>query len=472
MRIILLIILALTVNLSFGQAESRENRIVTEKFVENYNNDDYKAIFSMFAEVMQNALPIDKTNEFIKGLKLQAGNITKQEFLKYKNGTFASYKTTFERAIFSMNISIDDNSKINGLFFKPFIEETNSENVINNLSTKYLDVTREQTEIIFEKIKSFPNNTIVSIAIIKEGIVSYYGVNKLNDTIITVNNEKSVFEIGSISKVFTSTLLANLVIDKKVKLKENINDYLKIPFNDDIKISFISLANHTSGIPRLPTNLDLTKVDINNPYKTYDEQALKEYLTKDLELSNKGEYQYSNLGAGLLGYTLSQIEKSTYENLLQNKIFSKYSMQNSTSDISKVKGNLVKGLDAKGNEIQNWEFSILKGAGGILSTTEDLSKFAIVHFECSNKELKLTRKKTNKVSNNMNIGLGWHLMKSESKNIWNWHNGATGGYLSSMAIDTKTKNGIIILSNVSPVNPKMGNIDKLCFELMKTLKEK
>ena len=472
MKNIILIVLTLIVNLSFGQTEKSANKVVTESFVKNYNNDDYKAIFSMFAEVMKEALPIDKTTEFLKGLKNQAGNITNQEFLKYENGTYASYKTTFERAVLVLNISIDDDSEINGLFVKPFVEKNNTENIINNLSVKDGLITKEQSEMIFEKVKIFPNQTQVSIAIINDGKVSYYGITKKSDTILTVNNQKNVFEIGSVSKVFTSTLLANFVTDGKIKLNDNINDYLKTPLINDTGISFISLANHTSGLPRLPTNLNLTKVNPENPYKEYKEQELTEYLTKYLELSNKGKYQYSNLGAGLLGYTLSKIENTTYENLLQQKIFSIFNMHNSTSDISKIKGNLVKGLNDKGKEVPNWEFSVLAGAGGIYSSVEDLSQFAIAQFDYSNKELKLTRKKTLEVNENMDIGLGWHILKSQSNNFWYWHNGGTGGYSSSMAIDPKTKNGIIILSNVSAFNPNMENIDKLCFELMKTLEKK
>jgi len=227
MKNIILIILTLIVNLSFGQTEKADNKVVTEKFVENYNNDNYNGIFSMFAYVMKEALPIDKTTEFLKGLKSQAGNISNQEFVKYENGTYASYKTTFERAIFSLNISIDDNLKINGLFVKPFVEEVNAENVINHLTTKNGLITKEQSEIIFESTKKFPNNTQISIAIINNGEICYYGINKENDTISTVESQKSIFEIGSISKVFTSTLLANFVIDGKVKLNENINEYLK-----------------------------------------------------------------------------------------------------------------------------------------------------------------------------------------------------------------------------------------------------
>jgi len=147
-------------------------------------------------------------------------------------------------------------------------------------------------------------------------------------------------------------------------------------------------------------------------------------------------------------------------------------MLNSTTSVNKINSTLIKGLDNKGNKVSNWEFSVLVGAGGILSTVEDLSKFAITQFNNSNKELELTRQKTFEINDNMDIGLGWHILKSQSENLWYWHNGGTGGYSSSMVIDTKTKNGIIILSNVSGFSPNMGNIDKLCFELMKTLEKK
>lgn len=198
---------------------------------------------------------------------------------------------------------------------------------------------------------------------------------------------------------------------------------------------------------------------------------MEDYITHELELSNKGKYQYSNLGAGLLGYTLSKIENDTYENLLQNKIFSKYDMPNSTTDITSIKGTLVKGLNKEGIEVPNWDLAVLTAAGGIFSTVEDLSHFAVSQFDYTNKELKLTREKTFELNEKMDIGLGWHILKSQSKNLWYWHNGGTGGYSSSMVIDDKSKNGIIILSNVSAFNPNMGNIDKLCFELMKTLEK-
>ncbi|MEA3451484.1 MAG: serine hydrolase domain-containing protein, partial [Bacteroidota bacterium] len=367
----------------------------------------------------------------------------------------------------------DDDAKINGFFVKPYIEEDTSVIITNNLSIKKKIITKKQSEIIFNNAKVFPNNTQIAIAIIKNGKVSYYGIKMNNDTISTFENHKSIFEIGSITKVFTSTLLSSFVINNKIKLNDNINDYLNFSLNNEAKISFKKLSNHTSGLPQLPTNLDLQTINPQNPYKEYNEKDLEEYLSDFLELpqNTTEKYEYSNLGAGLLGYTLSKIENISYDSLLKTIIFSKYNMKNTTTNFNEIKEVLVKGLDNEGNEVSNWEFSVLVGAGGILSNVEDLSKFAVAQFDKSNKELELTRQKTFDINDDMSIGLAWHIIKSKSGNIWTWHNGGTGGYSSSMVIDTKTKNGIIILSNVSAFNPNMAKIDKLCFELMKTIEK-
>lgn len=471
MKNIFIITVALMVHISFGQTEKTSNKVVTENFIKNYNNEDYQAIFLMFAAVMKEALPLEKTTEFLKGLKAQAGNITNREFVNYENSTYASYKTTFERAVLSLHISINDTSQVTGLLIKPFVEKMNTKNVIHNLSFKNSSITKEQSEIIVEKTKIFPNNTQLSMAIINPGKAHFYGIKKENDTISTIDNQNSIFEIGSITKVFTATLLAKAIRDGKVKLNDPINTYLKVPFKNNTEISFLDLANHTSGLPSLPSNLDLNTVNPENPYKEYQEKELEEYLVKHLKLANKGTYQYSNLGAGLLGYTLSKMGNVPFETLLQETIFSKYDMENSSSEITKIKGNLVKGLNPEGKEVPNWEFSVLAGAGALFSTVADLSKFAISQFNDSNKELSLTREKTYTINQAMDIGLGWHLLTSKSEHIWYWHNGGTGGYTSSMVIDEKSNNGIIILSNVSGFHPNMGNIDQLSFELMKTLKK-
>jgi murein DD-endopeptidase MepM/ murein hydrolase activator NlpD len=103
----------------FAQTEKAVYKNVADKLESNYNQDNYDDIFNMFSSEMKTALPLDKTKDFFSGLKDKAGKIIKKEFVKYQ-ATYAVYKTNFERALFSLNISVDDNSKINGLYIKPF----------------------------------------------------------------------------------------------------------------------------------------------------------------------------------------------------------------------------------------------------------------------------------------------------------------------------------------------------------------
>jgi Protein of unknown function (DUF3887) len=105
-----------------AQSENNTYKTIANKFERNYNNGTYDSIFLAFSDEMQKFLPLEKTKGFLSGLKSQAGQITKREFVKFESGTSASYKTNFERALFAVNISVDKNSKINGLLVKPFIE--------------------------------------------------------------------------------------------------------------------------------------------------------------------------------------------------------------------------------------------------------------------------------------------------------------------------------------------------------------
>ncbi|HEY0056461.1 MAG TPA: DUF3887 domain-containing protein [Pedobacter sp.] len=120
-------------NLSFAQTETPAYKSLADSFERNYNSDNYKAIFASFSSVMRTHLPLEKTKDFVLGQKNQYGKITNREFVMYDK-TYGSYKTTFEKGLFFVNISVDDNSKINGLFIKPFTE--NSLSKIERNTTK------------------------------------------------------------------------------------------------------------------------------------------------------------------------------------------------------------------------------------------------------------------------------------------------------------------------------------------------
>ncbi|MCX6151344.1 MAG: peptidoglycan DD-metalloendopeptidase family protein [Ignavibacteriales bacterium] len=122
-NLLLTLSLALLASTLFAQTEKAVYKSVADKLEYFYNTEKYDSVFALFSSEMQNFLPLNKTIDFLTGLKSQAGKITKRQFVKYVNGTYASYKTNFERALYAVNISVDNNSKINGLFVKPFTED-------------------------------------------------------------------------------------------------------------------------------------------------------------------------------------------------------------------------------------------------------------------------------------------------------------------------------------------------------------
>jgi CubicO group peptidase (beta-lactamase class C family) len=442
-------------------AQTDNYKIAFENFQKKYNSGKFEQIFNDFSPEMQQTLPLEKTKQFFGGLKNDAGKIESKEFIKYQHGTFATYKTKFENGIFEVNISLDELNKINGLSIKPYLERKS----VNNLN----NYPKEISEIIYSKSKDLPNNAQVSIAVIENGKTNYYGIIKENDSIKPTQNQNKIFEIGSLTKVFTSTVLANLVEEKKIRLSDLINPFYPFKFKNNIKITFESLANHTSGLPRLPQNFDLSNT--TNPYINYKKKNLDDYLENLLTLENapSTKYSYSNLGAGILGYTLGLSQNMSFKTLLQKKVFDKYKMTNSYTSSQDLGGKLIKGLNENGEIVTNWDFDVLFGGGGILSSAEDLQKFAFAQFNPINRELALTRQTTFVINNTMKIGLGWHILKRENEQELIWHNGGTGGYSSSMALNIRNKKAVIILANVSGINE---NIDNLCFQLMKKINDK
>lgn len=449
-------------------SQSTTYKTMADAFQHDYNSGKYEAIYNSFSSEMKGTMSFEDTKQFLSDLKIQAGKIKTKEFLNYQE-TYAVYKTQFEKAVFAVSLSVDKQNKINGLSVKPYEESKVQANakIINALH----DFPKHIREVLFANVKDFPDNTQVSIAYIENGRTQFYGIIKQNDTVKSIKNQNKVFEIGSITKAFTATVLASLVMDQKINLKDDINSYYPFPFKENSQLTFQNLSNHTSGLPRLPDNLDLP--DESNPYKSYGKKEIESYLKNNLQIKNHPvKYEYSNLGAGLLGYTLGLSQKTSFQNLLQKRIFDKYKMENSYTTSEHLKDKLVDGFNEDGEKVPNWDFDVLFGGGGILSTAEDLTQFVKAQFDPRNEELLLTRKSTFTINKEMEIGLGWHILKNKNKEDVFWHNGGTAGYSSSLAFNVQNKDAVIILSNVSAFNPKMENIDNICFELLHTIMRK
>ena len=307
---------------------------------------------------------------------------------------------------------------------------------------------------ILQCISAFPDQTQLALAVIRNGRVDYHGIRKDKNELRNINNASSAFEIGSVTKAFTGFILAQLATEKKVNLNDLAQRYLPFPLWNSPPVTLKHLAMHTSGLPGLPHDLeDLPGYDKDNPYKNYSEELLATYLTRDLRLESlPGEkFLYSNLGAGLLGYIISRVEGAPFAKVVNERIFQPLKMQHSTFDIVEAKTEIVKGINDKGDFCMHWDGGILNGSLGIISTVEDLSRFAIMICDPSNAAANMQAKEIFVLDENVSINLGWSQRLILPENIlMQGINGGTGGYGASILINRDKNCAVIILSNIWP----------------------
>jgi CubicO group peptidase (beta-lactamase class C family) len=344
-----------------------------------------------------------------------------------------------------------------------------NEPAANGLSSDDGPLSPEVAEETYQQLRKFPNGVEVAIALIEGDSVRYLGVKRVDDSLTYTQNANALFEIGSITKVFTASLLAMEVERGRIKLNDPINPWLPFPIKEERELTFQQLANHTSGLPRIPDFSLKESLSSQNPYADFDSAALAAYLSESVKFEGPAgqQYQYSNTGAGLLAFSLSRITDSSYAEMLAADIFEPLGMDQSTLSHQQAGEALVPGRDEKGKPVPNWTFDVLAGAGAVISSVSDLALFAQAHFDSSAQGLALTRQETYRVDESMALGLGWHILREEADLSWYWHNGGTGGYRSSMAIDVQNRKAVIVLSNLTALGIFSKKIDELCFYLMR-----
>jgi CubicO group peptidase (beta-lactamase class C family) len=310
--------------------------------------------------------------------------------------------------------------------------------------------------ILTERIDSERRNVGIVVGVVEpsgERIIAH-GTFSTNDP-RSVDRE-TVFEIGSITKVFTSLLLADMVERGEVKLDDPVAKYLpatvRVPERDGRVITLQDLATHTSGLPRLPTNLK--PVNIANPYADYTANQLYEFLTAyELPRAIGAQYEYSNLGGGLLGHALALRAGAEYEKVLRDRILTPLKMTD-TGITLKPDGieRLARGHNRQRLQVSNWDFLALAGAGALRSTAQDLSRLLGAFVSAQPNVLTAAIRRMRSIERpgplpNSVAVLGWQIMKRPDFEII-WHDGGTAGYSSFIGYVPSRSAGVVVLSNM------------------------
>ena len=252
------------------------------------------------------------------------------------------------------------------------------------------------------------------------------------------------WEIGSITKVFTALLLAQLHTTNRLDLTAPIAQYLpdslNLPANFD-QITFEHLATHRSGLPRLPAGMKLLgKGATDDPYAIFNQdriyQAIQE--TKLKRQPGTKSPRYSNYGFGLLGFVMGKALGSTYEELLTTQILTPLGLTTATfSDEGLRVGH------ARSKEVGPWHMGEFNGMGGLRMSPNDLWKFLTISQQ-QDHELAPAFQETFKIryqAKRSSIGLAWMFLK-DNKIVG--HNGGTLGARTEAFINLDTKNQVVV----------------------------
>ncbi|WP_186767538.1 serine hydrolase [Blastopirellula retiformator] len=283
-------------------------------------------------------------------------------------------------------------------------------------------------------------------------------------------DEKTIYEIGSVTKTFTGLLLADAVVKGEVELDMPIRiaftSAIDVPqLEKEAPIRLVHLATHTSGLPRMPDNIN--PADPNNPYADYDEALLLDFLQKHRLQKSPGQaIAYSNLGAGLLGTLLAAQLQTKYATLLENRIAKPLAMHDTRIALTdSQQSRLAPPLYGDGTPGHAWDFDALAGAGAIRSDVSDLLKYAQAYLDPPQGklgeaiEIAWKRRQQPIKKSDFAMGLGWHIAHDGQTRF---HSGQTGGYHSAIFINRQLNVAVVVLANTATTE-----IDALAEQLVR-----
>jgi CubicO group peptidase (beta-lactamase class C family) len=319
-------------------------------------------------------------------------------------------------------------------------------------------------------------NAALVVGITQKGKRAVLGLGGVGAANPALPDAETLFEIGSVTKVFTAVALAQLEAEGKVKLTDTLRASLpeKVALARSMEpITLLSLATHTSGLPRLPGNVDTSEVNLANPYAKYGAPELYEFLASGKANNPPGRLMdYSNLGFGLLGHILTLKSGQDYESLVRSALLDPLGMSNTAIRLSATQAaRLARGHSPKGEEVPGWDFDVMAPAGAFRSSASDMLTFIEANLASGEtpvgRALARARQehKTGEAGE-LQLGWQWEITLQGGLEIY-WHNGGTGGYVTFVGFNRAQQMGVVVLSNYGDAIAGKFDVDKIGMDLLK-----
>jgi D-alanyl-D-alanine-carboxypeptidase/D-alanyl-D-alanine-endopeptidase len=283
------------------------------------------------------------------------------------------------------------------------------------------------------------------------------------------HDRHTLFEIGSITKVFTGILLAEMSERGEVRLEqpvvELLPDGVSIPSRNGRQIRLVDLATHSSGLPRMPGNFQ--PANSANPYADYTVTQLYDFLRgHQLRRDIGAEWEYSNVAVGLLGHALARRAGTTYEALLTERVLQPLGMSSTKIALSSTdRARLAPGHNSRGQQVSNWDLPTLAGAGALRSTAEDMLTFLAANLappasvpDTLSRAIRRSHDPHFTISGSRRWGLLWGVTTTLHGRTVIAHNGGTAGYRTFIGFEPERRIGVVVLSNQ---NDQTSDVDRI-----------
>jgi D-alanyl-D-alanine-carboxypeptidase/D-alanyl-D-alanine-endopeptidase len=315
----------------------------------------------------------------------------------------------------------------------------------------------EIAQILSDRVGRDQANVGIAVAVIENGETRFISHGTLTLDGAKPITEHSIFEAGSITKVFTNLALAQLVNDGKIDLDAPIVDYLPegfvLPDAPGRAITAFDLATHSASLSGLPE--DLLANGIENPYSGYGVDGLQAWLSSYQLPRPIGEsFEYNNAGTTLLGLAVAHVSGADFADVINQNILAPLGMTETSLALTgmPLPEAMASGHNSAREPTPNWDFDTFAPAGALLTSSADLIKF--IAAASGQTETELTPAfatmlaRTRPVEEGTSIGLGWFITTIGQTEIV-WHNGMTGGYSSFAGFDRNSGNGVVVLTNMA-----------------------
>lgn len=460
----------------FGMAQlaSKETHVKTAAILlKEYNAQNYKAIYKLLDADFKKQISEKELGDFFKlNIYDLYGAMLSIQHSDYK-GSAHLFVAEFKNGKMDLQLSCNAEEEITGMGWTVHEEKLPKVPVLNNGELRSDNPLANQLELQIDSIvkKYYENNSVcgLSIAVYNGETTKFYNYGEVARGKNELPNSKTIYEIGSISKVFTGILLAQAITEKKVSANDPLKKYLGDSYKNlaykGKQVELVHLSNHTSRIQRIPSDLTTQKgYDASNPYKHYTKEMLLNYIsTISIDTFPGLKNEYSNLGAALLGVTLEKVYNKSYEDLVKEKITWPLKMNDTKITLnSEDEKRFAEGHNSYGQTTDKWNLGAFSGAGGLRSTSEDMIQFVKANLKDTVPALKLSHYSTFNNGRDQ-VAMGWQLVTTKKGNELIWHNGMTQGFSSFCGL-IKSKNvGVVVLNNTGL------SIDQIAIGILKML---